>query len=173
MSKENIHPHVLQRVTALSNEITVARDDDTPDGRAKKYLVHKNAHSTLKYSLATQNYVAAFLLAFSLLEDRVRAMFVVLKRDVNKEPVHEVEIRQRITDIFAYLHNEGAINSEQKNELRKLFRFRNKLAHSSMWHLHAFRYSDVQEAMSMHRKISNLTERLKRQVKRRKNGDIC
>jgi hypothetical protein len=85
MSEENIHPHVSHEFVALSDEIKVARDDDTPEGRAKKYLVHQSAHLALKKSLATQNYVSAFFLAFSLSEDRVRAMFVVQKRDVKKK----------------------------------------------------------------------------------------
>lgn len=167
MSQQKYHPNISSQLLALTEEISVDRNDDTIEGRRKKYLIHRQTHEVINHSIATQNYVAAYLLAFSLLEDRIRAMYVVLIRDFRKQVIKETTIRQRISEVIKTLHQNNEITSEEKNQLTKLFYLRNKLAHSSMWHLHTFRPSDVQDVMSMYRKISNLTERLKRRAKKK------
>jgi hypothetical protein len=166
MSEEKLHPLVPPDYLPLSAEIAVARDDDSEEGRAKKYLIHKHAHATLNHYIATQNHVAAFMLAFSLLEDRIRAMYVVLVRDIDKRIVQEDELKQSISKVFHLFYTRNEITKEQNSQLFKLFTLRNKLVHNAMWHLHIFRAADVASVKNMHRQITNLTEKMKRRAKK-------
>ena len=58
--------------------------DDTKESQRKKYEHHKKANGTLNYYLEQGNFIGAYVIAYSLLEDRIRAMYVVVQRDINK-----------------------------------------------------------------------------------------
>lgn len=57
--------------------IEIMRATATPQ---EKYVTFKRAYGTITQCMGARNYIGAYVVAFSLIEDRVRAMYVVWHR---------------------------------------------------------------------------------------------
>jgi len=81
--------------------------DDTAESQRKKYEHHKKANGTLNYYFEQGNWIGAYVIAYSLLEDRLRAMYVVVKRDIEGIELIKDDINVPLARIVGYLKKNG------------------------------------------------------------------
>ena len=93
--------------------------DDTAESQRKKYEHHKKANGTLNYYLEQGNWIGAYVIAYSLLEDRLRAMYVVVKRDVENAEIIKDEINAPLARIVGYLKKNSYLSKELAKQLQK------------------------------------------------------
>lgn len=122
-----------------------------------KYVAFKTAYQTITYYLAQDNFLAAYVIAFSLIEDRVRAMFVVQHRVIadGKNPTAK-QISASFSNIVCQLQMAGDIPQEDANLLLAEAKVRNGLLHSAMWNLTAFDKTAVDRAIKLTRNADKL-----------------
>jgi len=115
-----------------------------------KYIAFKTAHQTITQYRSSNNFLAAYVITFSLIEDRLCAMFVVWHRDTKGgDPKSYVGF----TKIVNQLCKVGLILEGDANLLRAEAIKRNELLHSAMWNLPVFTDEEVERAMSLARMI--------------------
>ena len=107
--------------------------DDTKESQLKKYEFHRKANGTLNYYLEQGNYIGAYVIAYSLLEDRLRAMYVVVQRDVNNVVLEEDDIKRSLGSIIGFLNKNKYLTNDIAKQLHKANRLRNTLLHDAMW----------------------------------------
>jgi hypothetical protein len=110
----------------------------TTISQQEKYIGFKKAFETITHYLEQDDLLAAYVIAFSLVEDRVRAMFVVWHRDTKK---NEPTLRQVAASFSGHvdsLRKAGDISQSDAQMLLDEARIRNELLHSAMWNLEAF-----------------------------------
>ena len=62
---------------------TVRPNGDSPAEQLIKFKHHREANGILKYYIDKCDYLSAYTVAFSLLEDRIRAIAIVKERDLS------------------------------------------------------------------------------------------
>ncbi len=119
---------------------SIADDELSPYA---KYETFKRAYDNVNFFTESGNLIAAFVLCFSILEDRLCAAVVVcsraLKRKISEEKVSKMQFKQRI-DLLLELK---AIDSELYGRLQKAAFLRNDLTHKMMWRLNSFHLSHI------------------------------
>lgn len=130
-----------------------------------KYVAFKTAYQTITHYLAQDNFLAAYVVVFSLIEDRVRAMFVVWHRDTKKNEPTSRQIAVRFSEHIHRLHMAGDIPEEEAELLLKEAKIRNELLHAAMWNLKAFDKAAVDRAVKLTRTVDKL-----RRAQKKKRG---
>lgn len=141
--------------------------DDTTESQLKKYEHHKKANNTLKHYLEEGNYIGAYVIAYSLLEDRVRAMYVVVQRDVHRVVYTSNDINAPFARIVDYLEKNSHLSKELAKQLYKANNNRNTLLHDAMWELDVFKEKDVITVGKLRDEVSSVLEKLKRAIKKK------
>ena len=141
--------------------------DDEAESQRKKYEHHKKANSTLKHYLSEGNYIGAYVIAYSLLEDRIRAMYVVVQRDVHKVVYTKNDINAPLARIVDYLQKNNHLSNELAKRLYKSNDNRNTLLHDAMWELDVFKETDVTKVGKLKDEVSSVLEKLKRAIKKK------
>ena len=141
--------------------------DDTAESQRKKYEHHKKANSTLNYYLEQGNWIGAYVIAYSLLEDRLRAMYVVVKRDVENAEIIKDEINAPLARIVGYLKKNSYLSKELAKQLQKANMFRNTLLHDAMWQVDVIKEQHVMDVKVLKNEIAKVVEQLKKKVKGR------
>lgn len=131
-----------------------------------KYVAFKTAYQMIAHYLAQDNFLAAYVVAFSLIEDRVRAMFVVQHRIATegKDPTAK-QIVASFSNHICQLQLAGDIPQEDANLLLEEAKVRNELLHAAMWNLEAFDKAAVDRAIKLTRTIDKL-----RRAQKKKHG---
>jgi hypothetical protein len=112
-----------------------ADDEMTP---IAKYEVFKRAFDTINFFIQSGNLIGAFVLSFSILEDRMRAAMVDCFNKV-KEPLGSEEISNIPFKILVKrLKRVGAIDGDLEKRLLSAADLRNNLTHQMMWRLDVF-----------------------------------
>jgi uncharacterized protein YutE (UPF0331/DUF86 family) len=139
--------------------------DDTEQSQRKKYEQHKKANGTLSYYLEQGNYIGAYVIAYSLLEDRIRAMYVVVQRDINKAELVIEDVKRSVGGIIGYLQKNGYLTKEVAKQLHKANHIRNTLLHDAMWAIDVFKEEDVLKVKDLKNEVAKALERLKKSIK--------
>jgi uncharacterized protein YutE (UPF0331/DUF86 family) len=133
--------------------------------QAEKAITFARAHETLKALQQKGDYLSAYVLAFSIIEDRVRAMFVVrFKHEHAKDPSAN-KIQQSLTEIIRYLAKRTDIPQEIATSLISAIRARNELIHAALWHLNITTAKDVEEVIRWGRIADTLRRKQKQKIK--------
>ena len=140
---------------------------DDKDSQLKKYEFHKKANGTLNYYLTQGNLIGAYVIAYSLLEDRIRAMYVVVQRDIHNVVIVEEDIKAPFARLVTYLKKNNHLTKELAKELYKANDNRNKLIHDAMWQIDVIKEKDIEELKKLKNAVSKVVESLKKQVKKR------
>ena len=141
--------------------------NDDAESQLKKYEHHKKANSTLKHYLEQGNLIGAYVIAYSLLEDRVRAMYVVVQRDIHKVYTTDDDVNSAYARIVKYLKLNNHISEELAKRLFKSNDQRNSLLHNAMWEIDVFKESDINNVRKLKDEISSILEKLKRKIKKK------
>ena len=122
-----------------------------------KYVAFKTAYQTIAHYQDQGNFIGAYVVAFSLIEDRVRAMFVVQYRSANDGASPSP---QRIAESFAkhvrQLQVASVIPQEKATQLLEEAKRRNELLHAAMCNLKAFDEAAVDRGIKLARIVDKL-----------------
>lgn len=139
-----------------------SKEDDSLSPYAK-YETFKRAFDVVKIFTESGNMIGAFVLSFSILEDRLCASVVVcgraLKYEINEQNVSKMPFKHRITHLLQM----KAIDADLYERLEKAAHLRNDLTHKMMWrldvfhatHIRAFRglINELQKIQRKHEKL--------------------
>ena len=139
--------------------------DDTKESQLKKYEFHKKANGTLNHYLEQGNYIGAYVIAYSLLEDRIRAMYVVIQRDVNNVELEVDDVKRSLGGIIGFLNKNKYLTNDFAKQLHKANYVRNTLLHDAMWQIDVFKEEDVLLVKDLKSKVSKILEKLKKTIK--------
>lgn len=139
--------------------------DDTKESQRKKYEHHKKANGTLNYYLEQGNFIGAYVIAYSLLEDRLRAMYVVVQRDINKTELVNEDVKRSVGGIIGNLQKKGYLTKETSKQLHKANESRNSLLHDAMWQIDVFKKEDVLKVKDLKNDVAKALEKLKKSIK--------
>ncbi len=118
-----------------------ADDEMTP---IAKYEVFKRAFGTLNFFIQTGNTIGAYVLSFSILEDRMRAAMVDCFKKA-KAPIGADNISKiPFAKLVKRLKQVGAIDSDLEKRLLAAADLRNELTHKMMWRLDVFSVEHVE-----------------------------
>ena len=126
-----------------------------------KYETFKKAFDEVAMHKKSKNYLAAHVVAFSILEDRVTASYVLCFRAINKlnppnyERLHKVPFKQ----FLDYLIGMGALDQDLHGELTKASHKRNELLHQAMWRLSAFNLKNVDDVRTLINDVQKSTRK--------------
>lgn len=127
----------------------------------EKYLGFKAAFQTISSHRTAGSHLAAYVIAFSVFEDRLSAARM-LAADLKAESrpkgysPHYTKIR--------YLESAGHIDSRVATQWREAGDKRNTLLHAAMWQFGAVTDKDVEGAVALARGADRLAARLKRML---------
>jgi hypothetical protein len=103
-----------------------------------KYTTFKKAYDKVNEFLNDENYLAAFVLSFSILEDRLTAAFCVCRDSLNfsdlTQNVAKLEFKKKVDRLLEM----GAIDTSLRDRLLSCAADRNRLTHEMMWNLDVF-----------------------------------
>lgn len=118
--------------------------DDKLDPIAK-FKVFKKAFDTLRFYTDSGNLVGAFVLSFSILEDRMKAAMVDCFKAA-KEPLDTSNVSKiPYGKIVSRLKRVHAIDANLEKRLLEAADLRNQLTHQMMWRLDVFSIEHIHE----------------------------
>ena len=129
-----------------------------------KYKTFKQAFDEVAMHKEKKNFLAAHIVAFSILEDRVTASYVLCFRAINNanppkyERLHKIPFKQ----FLEFLLGMGAIHEDLYDSLLKAAHKRNELLHQAMWRLSAFNAKNVDEVRTLIYEIQKATRKFLR-----------
>ena len=139
--------------TAMSRPLT-----DNEEDQQFKYLKFKNAYDNINKLIADQAFIAAYVIAFSILEDRLVAMYVVkLRRDEKREMTKE-DRNIGFVRIVNLLMKTRELDNNLGNSLIQIAHQRNSLFHATMWNLEEFTEDVVTNVISLINKLKRARE---------------
>jgi hypothetical protein len=147
---------------------------DSPAEQRKKYEAHKTANEAVKQLRACKQYFTSFVIAFALLEDRLRALdFVAIHQGIVPPPKN-VRQTQNWKEIVQRLHSSTLIELDLRNELMNLVDMRNKAIHSAHYNLNSVIDAHVKRVVEAQRKVAKLVRKLIKggSLKRREDQQI-
>ena len=131
----------------------------------EKHIAFKNAFDTVTQCMDAKNYIGAYVIAFSLIEDRIRAMYVVWHRSTKDAALADKELR-----VTGFAKQINTLRKNAKNipmiEAALLLveaKQRNQLLHDAMWNLSVFSEPVAQRAIA----LTRMVERLRRAQKKK------
>jgi hypothetical protein len=139
--------------------------DDTATARMDTHIHLRQAFSLINKSLKDEIYIATYVTAFSIVEDRVYAMYVVAKRietdtiDIQREP------RRGLVDYVEYLKEKQTIPATTASKICNEAGRRNKLLHGAMWNLKDFNKKNTERVVDLAKELNQL-----RADQRKKHG---
>jgi hypothetical protein len=149
---------------------TVRPKGDSDEEQQIKNKHHRFANGTLNYYIDKCDYLAAYTVAFSLLEDRLRAMAIVKQRDVlghaNYESFATIELSRVVGHNYP-ITDENTIFVEN---LKTVLFNRNKLLHEAMWRTNAIALKDIDDVIGLRDIVASELEKTKRDVQRQKRN---
>jgi hypothetical protein len=111
------------------------------------------AFDTYQHYLDTENYLAAYVVAFSILEDRVNAMYLTCYHAVTgRAATAEDAVRLGFGYKLKYLLANGVIGVEEKEAWSNLANDRNSKFHAAMWRLDEFQKEHAEGVLECVRK---------------------
>ena len=136
----------------------------------EKYQGFKKAVETYKHYLDTSNFIGAYVIAFSMLEDRVNAMYAVrlfLKQSRYPKPqrVYATRFSQRLK----YLLSHQDIDQITRNNWMQCANDRNEKLHAAMWNIDEFSKADAENVLR-HARLADKARKAQQRKIRGKGG---
>jgi hypothetical protein len=120
----------------------------------EKYLSFKRAFGSINHYVSQNNFLAAYIIAFSILEDRLLASYIVCYKHKNKEDLSLRKLDNvSLSQLVHKLHYIKVIDIEFVNQLVELSDERNVLIHLMMWKLDEFNQESADKVRSAITKI--------------------
>lgn len=139
--------------------------NSTPADQRKKYEAHKAANGAVKQLRACKQYFTAFVIAFALLEDRVRALDFVARDQGVVPPPKNVRRTRDWKDIVQRLHQASLIELNLRDELMNLADMRNKVIHSAHYNLNSVEDAHVKRVIASQRVLAKMVLKLTKSSK--------
>ncbi len=98
----------------------------------------------------------AYVTAFSIVEDRLFAMYVVAKRVVEGEMNVERNFRISLLEYADYLIKNEHLDRSIKATLKREFDLRNRRFHGAMWRLDEFNLENTTQIVNLARAMTDL-----------------
>jgi hypothetical protein len=123
------------------------------------------AFDTVKDHLQKGNLLCAYLLAFSIFEDRVNAIYEVRKSALNessnaRRTIAHAPFGEKLKLLFAH----GDIGELEKHDWLKHANLRNCRVHAAMWYFNEIQICDVQAIIDRAKQASNARKAQKRRL---------
>ena len=135
--------------------------ESTPADQEKKYKAHKAANEAVKQLRGCKQYFTAFVIAFALLEDRVRALDFVARQRGIVPPPKNVRQAQNWKEIVQRLHSSTLLELDLRDELMYLVDMRNKAIHSAHYNLDGVKDEHVKRVVDAQRAVAKIVRKLK------------
>jgi hypothetical protein len=120
---------------------------------AQKQATFKQAFDAVNQYKDAGNFLAAYVVSFSVIEDRLRALYVVWYRsNKNTEPTQK-QVNAPFSQLVSSLLKSKMISVIDAEQLSAEARRRNELIHSAMWNLDGFTLDKVISAIELARVI--------------------
>jgi len=122
---------------------------------AEKRQVIKSAFDRLNAYLASKDYLAANIIAFSILEERTLTAYIRCFQVKNKTtalPSPKVN-KEKFSRSVDELLSMNVIDSTLSQDLKNAANVRNTQVHELIWHMNAFKASQAKTYMSLIRKV--------------------
>lgn len=156
---------------------------DSPAEQALKYNFHRKANGTLQYYIDKTEYLSAYVLAYSFFEDRIKALAVVIYRDLNKNldfsKSINIELKRLIGNIYKSNENFISTINQYKNitstfieNMLEIVDQRNKLLHEAMWRINAIQLRDIDTLKEATQCIYSQQRILMRLIKDKKSTNV-
>ena len=111
------------------------------------------AFDTYQHYLNTENYLAAYVVAFSILEDRINAMYLTCYEAVTGQSATiDDAVRLGFGNKLKYLLTNGVIGLAERDAWSNLANDRNSKFHAAMWRLDEFQKEHAQAIIECARK---------------------
>lgn len=146
----------------------VRPNGDSPAEQLVKFKHHKEANETLSLYIKRREYLSAYTVAFSQLEDRLRAMAIVKQRDLLGGKNYEMYVTLGLARVISFNYEKTDENSVLIQNLKTITINRNKLLHEAMWRTNAISLTDITHVMKLRDIVANDLSKLKRQITRNK-----
>jgi hypothetical protein len=127
----------------------------------EKFIAFKRAHGTLNQFLDEANYLAAYVVGFSIIEDRITAMYSVLRSTSTDRPAQKELDRTSFSAKVGALKRANDIGFPEAELLLAEAKQRNELTHSAMWNLDRFDHIVVQRVIALAKLADKLRSRQK------------
>jgi hypothetical protein len=131
----------------------------------EKYIAFKTAYGMLKHYEETENYIAAYVIAFSILEDRIKAMFAVSFHYKNSYAPQPDDFKSTFVSLVNKVSHWQFLTSDTADKLKSEADNRNKLLHAAMWRLDAFTPDTVKRVKHLVNVVEKELRVLKKEVK--------
>ena len=150
---------------------------DSEEEQLRKYHFHPQANGTLQYYIDKTEYLSAYVLAFSFLEDRLKALAVTLYRDLRKNQDYlksiEIDLKRLIGNIYKENKEFITIVDPNKEIITEIFvdnlgvilQQRNKLIHEAMWRPNAIALKDIDIILEAKRIVYSHQRKMMRHIK--------
>ncbi|WP_194942782.1 hypothetical protein [Limnohabitans sp. Rim11] len=126
-----------------------------------KYGVFRKAFSNVNMFKSQGNYLAAHMLIFSILEDRVTAAYVTCYRALNDknppqfEDLKKIAFRNMVGNLLAM----GVFDETIAEKINSVAMKRNQLTHEMMWRLDCFKEENVDEVRALINEVNKMSRR--------------
>jgi hypothetical protein len=126
----------------------------------------RRAFDTYRHYLDGQNYIGAYVVAFSILEDRINALFITRYRIQHGDYPTELRVqRTPFARKLAYLLSQGDIAQDDHDTWSACAADRNSKVHAAMWNLDAFQRADAESILRAAQRASMARATQKRKHK--------
>jgi hypothetical protein len=131
-----------------------------------KYGVFKKAFGNVNMFKSQGNFLAAHVLIFSILEDRVTAAYVTCYRALNaKNPPQFEELRKiAFRNMVGNLLAMGVFDEALAEKINIATIKRNQLTHEMMWRLDCFSESDVDDIRMLINEVNKFSRRFSKRT---------
>ncbi|TXI11898.1 MAG: hypothetical protein E6Q68_05040 [Polynucleobacter sp.] len=143
---------------------TIRPKGDSPAEQILKFKHHREANGILKYYIEKCDYLSAYTVAFSLLEDRVRATAIVKKRDLLNSTDFEKYASMKLGHVADFIYQKSPKHKIFLQNLKSAFFNRNKLIHEAMWRVNAICLRDIEIVIELRDIVASDLRALKRQI---------
>jgi hypothetical protein len=128
----------------------------TPD---EKYHGFKRAFEIYSEHLNSGNAMAAFVVAFSIFEDRLASCYKQEKALNGQECTKDFVPPAKMV---SFLYHHSTITEDQQKNWKELIETRNILFHRAMWEIDAFQLEYGQQAVQLAREADRISKRLRK-----------
>ena len=131
-----------------------------------KYGVFKKAFGNVNLFKSQGNFLAAHVLIFSILEDRVTAAYVTCYRALNaKNPPQFEELRKiAFRNMVGNLLAMGVFDETLAEKINAVTIKRNQLTHEMMWRLDCCSESDVDDIRMLINEVNKFSRRFSKRT---------
>ena len=139
------------------------REEELTKTPQEKNFIFKKAYDLINSYLLQGDYIASYLIAFSILEDRIYAFYSLRFIKINQKAPSKSHISKKgFKGVCKVLLDDNYINLETFEKLEVQREKRNNFIHLTMWTMHLNKKQDVTQVVSIIRLIDKEINRSKK-----------